>query len=90
MFNCRQVSRLISLSMDAPLPWHRSLGMKVHLLYCAWCRRYSAQLQFLRRAIKELPPEALEPATAKLSIEEKHAMRSRLLESFPNLPPSPD
>jgi len=90
MLNCRQATRLISQSLDAKLPWHRRLQMKVHLLYCVWCRRYAAQLKFLRKATRELPPEALDAAPQKLSSEEKEQMNSRLQESVKKLPPSPE
>jgi len=62
--------------------------MRVHLLYCVWCRRYAAHLKFLRRATLELPPEALDAAPQKLSSEEKEQMRARLQESLKKLPPS--
>ena len=88
MLNCRQATRLISQSLDTKLPWHRRLQMKVHLLYCVWCRRYAAQLKFLRRATRELPPEALDAAPQKLSSEEKEQMNARLQESAKKLPPS--
>jgi len=88
MLNCRQATRLISQSLDAKLPWHRRLQMKVHLLYCVWCRRYAAQLKFLRRATRELPPEALDAAPQKLSSEEKEQINARLQERVKKLPPS--
>jgi len=88
MLNCRQATRLISQSLDAKIPWHQRLEMKVHLLYCVWCRRYAAQLKFLRRATRELPPEALDAAPHKLSIEEKEQMNARLQQSVKKLRPS--
>ena len=88
MLNCRQATRLISQSLDAKLPWHRRLQMKVHLLYCVWCRRYAAQLKFLRKATRELPPEALDAAPQKLSSEEKEQMNARLQERVKKLPPA--
>ena len=87
MLNCRQATRLISQSLDAKIPWHQRLEMKVHLLYCVWCRRYAAQLKFLRRATRELPPEALDAAPQKLSSEEKEQMNARFQESLKKLPP---
>ena len=69
MLNCRQITRLISQSMDARLPWTRRLAIRLHLLYCLGCRRYAAHLQFLRRASQALGAEALEPAAPKLSHE---------------------
>jgi len=62
--------------------------MSVHLLYCVWCRRYAAQLQFLRKASRQLSPQALETELQKLSPEQKEQMRVRLQESLKNLPPS--
>jgi hypothetical protein len=88
MLNCRDATRLISQSMDTKLPWHRRLAMKIHLLYCVWCRRYSAQLQFLRKASQELPPEALQSSVQHLSNEEKERMRSRLRRGLNEAPPS--
>jgi hypothetical protein len=88
MLNCRQATRLISQSFDAKLPWHRRLAMRVHLLYCVWCRRYAAQLQFLRRATREFPPESLEAVPQRLSNEEKEQMNARLQEGLKKLPPS--
>jgi hypothetical protein len=88
MLNCREATRLISQSMDAKLPWHRRLAMKVHLLYCVWCRRYAAQLHFLRAATRELTPEALDTPPQKLSNEEKEQMRARVQAGLKNIHPS--
>jgi hypothetical protein len=90
MINCREATRLISQSMDAKLPWHRRLVMKVHLLYCIWCRRYAAQLRFLRQATRQLPPETLAAPPQKLSAAEKEKLRTRLREELRNIPPRSD
>jgi hypothetical protein len=87
MLNCREATRLISQSMDVKLPFHRRLMMRVHLLYCVWCRRYAAQLQFLRRATRELQPKTLAAPLHKLSSEEKEQMRTRLQEELKRTPP---
>jgi hypothetical protein len=79
MLNCRHATRLISQSMDARLPWHRRLALRIHLAYCVWCRRYAAQLRFLRQAAGQLPPESSQSAH-KLSDEEKQKMQARLKE----------
>jgi hypothetical protein len=73
--------------MDVKLPLRRRLLMRVHLLYCVWCRRYAAQLQFLRQAIKEIPPETLAAPMQNLSGEEKEQMRTRLQEELKRTPP---
>lgn len=45
---CREVSFLISESMDRRLPLHRRLGVRFHLRMCQLCARYREQLLFLR------------------------------------------
>ena len=88
MLNCRQVTRLVSKSMDDRLPWHQRLAIRFHLLYCVWCRRYAAQIQFLRKATKALAVESTEASTPKLSVEAKEQMRKRLETALKNPPSS--
>ncbi len=87
MLNCRQVTRLISQSMDARLRWYQRLGMRLHLLYCVWCRRYAEQIRFLRHASRELGPgvEALPSHTLSSGAREK--IRTRLREALKEDPP---
>lgn len=51
MFNCKEVSRMISESMDRSLPIHHRMGIRIHLLMCKLCSRYRKQLLILRKAI---------------------------------------
>lgn len=90
MLNCRQVTRLISQSMDAKLPWHRRLAIRVHLLYCVWCQRYAAQLQILREAARGLKPEGLAQPDQRLSPDAKQQMQSRLQEALRQPPSAPE
>ena len=85
MLNCRQVTRLVSQSMDARLPWYQRFAVRLHLLYCVWCRRYAAQVQFLRKAGKGLATANAAPL--KLSEEAKEQMSRRLEEALKNPPP---
>jgi hypothetical protein len=73
--------------MESQLPWHQRLAVRFHLLYCVWCRRYAAQLQFLRKAAKGLAVEAATASAPKLSEEAKEQMRKRLEEAEKNSPP---
>jgi len=74
--------------MDAKLPWHLRLAVRIHLLYCVWCRRYTAQLHFLRRAGKGLAAEESQLPETKLSTEAKHQIRTRLREAIKPEPPA--
>jgi hypothetical protein len=73
MLNCKEVTRMVSESLDRKLPLHQRMGMKIHLLVCKFCSRYRKQLLILREAIRlhtmhgedlessiSLPPEARE------------------------------
>ena len=88
ILNCRHVTRLLSQSMDARLPWHRRLAVRLHLLYCIWCRRYAAQLQFLRRAGQQLAAQAPITPAPRLPDEAKQQIAARLREARNN-PPAP-
>ena len=87
MLNCRHITRLISQSMDARLTWPRRVAVRIHLLYCVWCRRYAAQLQILRRASRELAAGTLRAPAQELSGEAKQQMVARLREAL-KVPPS--
>jgi len=66
---CRRAARLISHSMDRPLPSEEGAALRVHLTICPACRRYRGQLVLLRRVLRAvevntpssvspLPPDA--------------------------------
>lgn len=72
MFNCKEVTRLVSESLDRKLPIHQRTGIRVHLFMCKFCSRYQQQLMFLRKNLStsamhdedtepyiSIPPEAL-------------------------------
>ncbi len=53
IFSCKDVSSLISRSMDQKLPFSTRLGIEFHLMMCKLCRRYEKQLLILEAAFKE-------------------------------------
>jgi hypothetical protein len=75
--------------MDAKLPWYQRLAVRFHLLYCVWCRRYAAQIRFLRKAAGGLAAEAANASAPKLSPQSKEQMRKRLKEALKNPHASP-
>jgi hypothetical protein len=50
--SCREAVRLQSAALDRPLPLARRIGLKFHLLFCQWCRRYGKHISFLRTAMQ--------------------------------------
>jgi hypothetical protein len=59
---CRDMTGLLSRSMDRQLPFHHRLAYRIHLLYCTACRRYLKQLKGLRAAIRHVVDELADPA----------------------------
>lgn len=54
MFRCKDVSILISRSMDEKLPVWVRLGIKFHLMMCHLCSNYKDQLYFIRNAVSKM------------------------------------
>ncbi len=54
MFKCKDISHLISRSMDQKLPLRIRIGIKFHLMMCHLCLRYKKQLELIHKAISKL------------------------------------
>jgi hypothetical protein len=52
MLSCKDVTQLISESMDTSLPIGKRIGMRLHLLICKFCSRYERQLLLIRETIR--------------------------------------
>lgn len=72
MPSCKDVSQLVSASMDRKLPLRQRLIIRVHVLMCSLCRRYHKQLHILRFGTKRyaepdgnLVEESLSPAASE-------------------------
>ena len=50
MLSCKDVSRLVSESLDRKLPFMQRLQVRVHLLMCGFCSRFRKQMLFLKDA----------------------------------------
>ncbi len=73
MFNCKEVSRRISESMDHDISFYQRMLIRMHLLMCRYCARFRRQVLFLRELCRsrrldesvldtsvKLPPDARE------------------------------
>ncbi len=63
MFNCKEVSRLISESMDRNLPLYQRILIWMHLLMCKYCARFRRQIVMLRELCRsyQLDENFLDP-----------------------------
>ncbi len=79
IFDCSEISRLVSDSMDRKLPLHQRLGIRLHLLMCRHCTRYRKQLLFLRKAIRFPSATATdEKPSANLSDESRNRIKQAI------------
>ncbi|MEE4363079.1 MAG: hypothetical protein V2J08_04050 [Desulfotignum sp.] len=53
-FRCKDVSQLISRSMDENMPLRIRMGIRFHLMMCSLCRNYKKQLWIIRKAVEKL------------------------------------
>ncbi len=52
MLTCKEVTRLVSESLDRKLPLGRRIMVRLHLLMCSLCSRFRKQAFFLRDAAR--------------------------------------
>ncbi len=83
MLRCREVSRLVSESMERNLPLRQRLQVWLHLAMCRLCAGFARQLRFLRRAIQENSERLTQDPTAPeptLSEEAREQIKAALRE----------
>ncbi len=64
MLRCREVSKLVSESMDRDLPLYQRPRVWMHLMMCRLCAGFARQVRLLRRAARENPERLGPDATA--------------------------
>ena len=52
MFNCKEVTQIVSESLDRKLPPYQRMGIRFHLFMCRFCWRFRKQLLILRKAVR--------------------------------------
>ncbi len=50
MYSCKDVSQLISESMDRALPFYQRVLMRLHLIMCKYCVRCREHFEAIRAA----------------------------------------
>lgn len=52
--SCQEAARLLSQDLDRKLGFGERVALRLHLAICDGCANFRKQIQFLRRAIREL------------------------------------
>ncbi len=83
MLRCREISKLVSESMEHQLRLRQRLQVHMHLLMCRLCAGFARQLWFFRRAASENPDRLLDPAArdAALSPAARERIKAALRDS---------
>jgi anti-sigma factor RsiW len=82
--NCREASELISAAADGELPKRDRIALRIHLLLCAACQRFAAQVSTLRAAMSAMPRRwrgSWCDETAHLSPERRQAIKKLLAQA---------
>jgi hypothetical protein len=83
MLTCKDVTRLVSESMDRSLPLGKRIGVRLHLLICRFCARYERQLLLIRDTVRHLAATVEAPGETFGETLSKEA-RERIGESIRN------
>ena len=81
MLSCKDVTRLISESMDHSLPFGKRVGVRLHLFICTFCSRYERQLLLIRETVGRLAATVDapgEPSRETLSVEARERIRETI------------
>jgi predicted anti-sigma-YlaC factor YlaD len=62
--DCKEVSRLISEGLDQDMPAPERARLRYHFVICQTCRTVDEQMQFLRRAMREMDKDQEGPPSA--------------------------
>src|ERR1700745_3642149 len=68
---CREMVRILSQSMDEPMPLSMRIKKRIHYLICCWCQRYEEQLHYMRRAAHAFAEHADQASDVRVTDEMK-------------------
>ena len=75
---CREMVRILSQSMDEPLPLGLRIKKRIHFLICCWCQRYEEHLQYLRKTAQSFPEHADKSSNVPLPDKAKERWKNAL------------
>jgi hypothetical protein len=82
MLSCREVTRLVSESLDRELSLRQRVSTKMHLMMCRLCSRYNKQLVGLREAFRLHAMREEDPGIYPASLSSK--ARERIKQALQN------
>ena len=77
IFNCKEVSHLVSKSMDHKISISKKMGVRFHLMMCKHCARFENQLTMIRSLLKS---QATDSTSLKMDEKAKKKITQSLKE----------
>ncbi|EUJ11403.1 hypothetical protein Meth11DRAFT_2246 [Methylophilaceae bacterium 11] len=71
MLNCKQTSQLVSQSLDRRLSLRERIAVRLHLLICKYCKRFSQQLLAIRIGLQRMTKSMEEDTHLNMPSETK-------------------
>ena len=90
MLSCREATRLASERLDREMPFWRRMGLRLHVLMCRACSRYTRQVTALDRAVAEHYQGDLPTVEREILPEDSLKRIKNSLRSFKPHSDSPD
>lgn len=80
---CREVTKILSDSLERPPSLGMRLRLRLHFLICAWCQRYARQLRLLGKFASQLPSHVDSCSSEALPADAKQRIKQALREQPP-------
>jgi hypothetical protein len=78
MLKCKQVSEALRNGKYWKLPWHRRMGLYMHVGLCFVCGKYNRQVMLMQDGVREyLRHEISDPPPAELRLPAEARARLR-------------
>ncbi len=82
MLMCKDISKLISQSLDRKLPMRLRMEIRVHLMMCSICRTYRKRVLFIQAVLRRAPALPSDAGTSRnLSPEAENRIKAVLREA---------
>jgi hypothetical protein len=79
--HCHDITRLLSESMERPLPLRTRVLIRLHFSICVWCERYARHLKYLRKYSCEFSEKGCEHGEPTLTPGARERLNRALLET---------
>ncbi|KLU07500.1 hypothetical protein RISK_000578 [Rhodopirellula islandica] len=81
MLSCKEVSQLVSESLDRPLPIGQRISVWIHLRMCRLCSAFRRDQMVLRERLSEQPEPSPDQEMSK-TVELSAAAKQRIVDAM--------